>query len=192
MKVVNPLLVILDLDETLVYGTEQPLARSADLRVGPYFVYLRPHLGSFLSVLRERYSLAVWTSAGRDYAYGVVSSIMPWHAELEFFWCAERCTDHFDHETRNRNTIKKLSKVKAKGYDLERVVMVDDSPEKHVRNYGNLIHVLPFLGDEKDDELPAVLRFIDMLALQPNVRAIEKRGWRLTEGGRATPRQEFP
>src|SRR5262245_59077006 len=68
---VNPLLVILDLDETLVHGTEHPLARPADLRVGPYFVYQRPHLTSFLSALRERCSLAIWTSAGRDYAHGV-------------------------------------------------------------------------------------------------------------------------
>lgn len=174
----KPLLVILDLDETLVHATEEPFERAAQLQVGPYFVYFRPYLNAFLTVLRERYQVAVWTSAGRDYAEEVVSAIMPWREQLAFLWSAERCTEHFNHETRNRDTLKKLRKVRGRGFDLERVVMVDDSPEKHIRNYGNLVQVEPFLGDESDDELPAVLRFIDTLAVQPNVRAVEKRGWR--------------
>lgn len=173
------LLVILDLDETLVHASEVELSRPADFQVGPYGVYRRPHLDAFLDGLRERFDVAVWTAAGHDYARGVVSTIMPWHGELSFFWCAERCTNHFDHETRGHTTIKKLHKLRAKGYDLGRVVVVDDSPEKHVRNYGNLIQIAPYVGDLEDDELPKVLAYLCSLADHPNVRAVEKRFWRL-------------
>jgi hypothetical protein len=102
-------------------------------------------------------------------------------ARLAFFWCAERCTQRFDHETRQRNTVKPLRKVRRRGYDVERVLVVDDSPEKHVLNYGNLIHVQPFEGDAGDAELPMVRTYIDSLAAEPNVRKIDKRGWRAVE-----------
>jgi RNA polymerase II subunit A small phosphatase-like protein len=173
------LLVILDLDETLVHASERRLSRHADVTVGPYHVYQRPFLSEFLRSLRERYAIAIWTAAGQDYAEPVIAHITPgWRDELAFVWCAERCTAHFDHETRDRNTIKKLGKVRHRGYDLDRVLVVDDSPEKHVKNYGNLVQIRPFYGELGDAELPAILEFIHSLADAPNVRAIEKRYWR--------------
>ena len=42
-----PILLILDLDETLVYSIEEPLGRDHDFTVGPYAVYRRPHLAEF-------------------------------------------------------------------------------------------------------------------------------------------------
>jgi carboxy-terminal domain RNA polymerase II polypeptide A small phosphatase len=62
--------------------------------------------------------------------------------------------------------------------------MVDDSPEKHTRNYGNLVRVAPFTGDPADTELASLARYLRQLATQPNVRCIEKRGWR--SGGHAS------
>jgi len=41
-------LLVLDLDETLVFSTEQELHRPADLRVAGYHVYKRPYLDAFL------------------------------------------------------------------------------------------------------------------------------------------------
>jgi RNA polymerase II subunit A small phosphatase-like protein len=178
---VEPLLVILDLDETLVYATEDALGRPPDFAVDRYHVYKRPHVDGFLYELRSEFRVAIWTASGRRYAEPVIDALFASRDQLEFLWCAERCTSHFDHETRDRNTIKKLRKVQAKGYDLARVVVVDDSPEKHVRNYGNLIEVAPFLGEPADQELPAVLAYLRQLNRHPNIRAIEKRGWR--QGG---------
>jgi len=56
--------------------------------------------------------------------------------------------------------------------------VVDDSARKHERNYGNLVTVRPFEGDPADDELVHLERYLLALADVPNVRAIEKRGWR--------------
>lgn len=58
-------LLILDLDETLIHGTEHPLERSPDFVVGPYAVYKRPGLSDFLCRMSESFDLAVWTSSTR-------------------------------------------------------------------------------------------------------------------------------
>ncbi|APR85182.1 phosphoprotein phosphatase [Minicystis rosea] len=172
------LLIILDLDETLVHVPDRPLARDPDFLACGYGVHKRPHVDAFLARLFASYRVAIWTASGDIYATAVVSQLLPDPAQLEFLWCSERCTERFDHETRHRTTIKPLSKVRRRGYDLERVLVVDDSPEKHVLNYGNLIHVLPFEGDMTDDELPRLLAYIDKLSVEPNMRCIEKRHWR--------------
>lgn len=173
----DQLLVILDLDETLVHSPDAPLSRPPDFAAGPYPVYERPGLRPFLDALFARYAVAVWTAAGHDYASAVLDHVTPPGAAFAFFWSSERCTRRFDHETRQHFTVKRLRKVAKLGYDLNRVVMVDDSPEKHVLNYGNLVHIAPFLGALDDHHLAALLPYLAHLAETPNVRAIEKRHW---------------
>lgn len=172
------LLVILDLDETLVHSPDAPLGSSPTFHVGPHQIYARPHLDLFLVRLFARFRVAVWTAAGRTYASGVLARILPPDASLAFFWAAERCTQRFDHETRQYFTVKKLRKVEQQGFDLARVVVVDDSPEKHRLNYGNLVPVTPFVGDPADSELPDLLAYLESIEAVPNVRGIEKRNWR--------------
>ena len=70
-------LLILDLDETLIFGTETPPDRPADLRVDAYAIHHRPHLAEFIARVRPAYQLAVWTSATESYAAPVVRSIFP-------------------------------------------------------------------------------------------------------------------
>lgn len=61
-------LLILDLDETLVFAAERRLMRDADFRVGPYHVYRRPGLADFLDRCYQRFEVAVWTSSSPLYA----------------------------------------------------------------------------------------------------------------------------
>lgn len=171
-------LLILDLDETLVYAGGTDLPR-ADFEVGPYRVAKRPFVGDFLQAVAAWYDLAVWTSAGADYAAGIVAAVfgdlLP---RLKFVWCRDRCTRQYDPDTLQYCETKRLQKLKRLGYRLEGVLVVDDSPEKHRQNYGNLVRVTPFLGDPADDELRRLLPFLERLKDVPDVRAVEKRGWR--------------
>lgn len=180
----EPLLVILDLDETLVHVPDHPLPRRSDFTVLGHAGYRRPHLDSFLEELRCHYRVAIWTAAEPDYADAVISAVIPWRAELSFVWTAEDCIPYGHEASRDRSTVKTVSNVRALGYDLDRVVAVDDSPEKHLRDYENLIPVAPFLGDHADDELPAAASFIHTLADVPNVRTVDKRFWRTKSKGR--------
>src|SRR4051812_24610807 len=68
-------LLILDVDETLVYADETPLARAADFRVGPFHVYGRPFLREFVAAVSEWFDLAVWSSASASYVNGVAEHV---------------------------------------------------------------------------------------------------------------------
>ena len=97
---------------------------------------------------------------------------------LQFAWSASRCTQRIDHETGEYYNIKDLKKVKRRGYSLSRVLMIDDTPRKLSRQYGNHIRVHPFEGDPEDRELLDLLPFLDWIRTQDDFRKIEKRNWR--------------
>ena len=74
--------------------------------------------------------------------------------------------------------VKDLRKVRRLGYDLRRVIFIDDTARKLERSYGNLVRVRPFKGDPDDDELLHLARYLDRLDREENIRAVEKRYWR--------------
>jgi RNA polymerase II subunit A small phosphatase-like protein len=171
-------LLIFDLDETLLFATEERLELPEAFIVGQYYVYLRPHLGAFLAACSACFDIAVWTASSEDYAAAVVAKLFAGGPAPKFVWASDRCTVRSDPDTREMYRLKDLKKVRAQGYALEHVIVVDDTARKHERNYGNLVTVRPFEGDPADDELVHLERYLLTLADVPNVRAIEKRGWR--------------
>lgn len=171
-------LLVLDLDETLLFAQEYPLEREPDCQVGPYCVYWRPHLPEFVAYVAARFRLGVWTSSSPAYAQMVCAAVFPKTVALEFVWASDRCTLRRDLESDSWVHSKDFRKLRRRGYDLRRVLMVDDSPEKHLRNYGNLVRVAPFFGALDDDELRHLANYLASLASEPDLRAIEKRHWR--------------
>lgn len=180
-------LLILDLDETLLFADEQPLARAADFRVGQFHVYKRPGLASFLLWCFQRFDVAVWTSSSPLYAGEVIKAVFPDPDRLAFVWASDRGTVAYDSETGEQHDQKNLKKLKKRGYSLEAVIAVDDSPEKWRQSYGNLVQVAPFHGAEDDTELTSLTLYLAHLEQQPNIHAVEKRHWRQT-----TPRPDAP
>jgi len=170
-------LLVLDLDETLVHATEVELEHAADFSVGPYFVYKRPHLDQFLSVVLASFDVGVWTSSGEGYATQVLERLFA-AGSLEFTWSSGRCTTARDWTTGEYTSIKDLSKLKKRGYRLESIIAVDDTPTKYARSYGNLVTVREFVGDRTDVELPLLGRYLQSLLPAANVRSVEKRRWR--------------
>lgn len=171
-------LLILDLDETLLHARETELPRAHDFRIAHYFVYARPHLAAFLAAAASSYDLAVWTSASQPYADLAVQQLFKHVLPLQFIWSARRCTRRFDRELMINYDVKDLRKAKRRGYPLERVLMIDDTPEKLERHYGNHILIPPFLGDPTDAELPALATYLLRIADHHNFRKLEKRNWR--------------
>jgi Dullard-like phosphatase family protein len=176
-------LLILDLDETLIYATEQPLEHKADFvlfenTATPYFVYKRPCLDSFLEFCFAHFQVAIWTSSAEDYAQGIVDNILLPSQQPKFVWARKRCTYRRNLETYEYEWLKNLSKVKRHGYKLENVIMIDDTPAKLAKNYGNLVPVKPFEGNLLDNELNVLPRFLEKLAKVENIKRVEKRYWR--------------
>jgi carboxy-terminal domain RNA polymerase II polypeptide A small phosphatase len=174
----GPLLVVFDLDETLIHGTNAIAEELADFMSGPHRCRYRPHALDLVGECLDRYDVGVWTSAGEGHAANVVDAVFGSSANLRFVWSNSRCTKTRDCETDEIVWIKDLSKLKKLGHNLDRVVAIDDSPEKHARNFGNLLRVQPWTGDQDDTELLDVGRYLEWLDHQPSVRKVEKRGWR--------------
>jgi len=179
-------LLILDLDETLIHATETPLDRPACFCVGPYYVYCRPGLGEFLQFCQRAFRVAIWSSSGAAYLNAIVGQIFSDTESLAFVWDRSYCIARFDPERFEDYFLKDLKKVKRLGFDLNRTLIVDDTPQKVERNYGNAIYVTPFVGNVYDDELKGLSRLLELLVDEPNVRRVEKRGWRFKNGAEPT------
>lgn len=187
------ILLILDLDETLIYATADPQNQDWDFEIPPYKVYKRPGLHDFLKELTTYFEVAVWSSAGDEYVQKVVDHIFPDSYKLQFVWGRSKATLQVDHQTmddlgysdyfNHMHYVKRLTKVKNRGYDLKRVLIIDDTPRKSKYNYGNAIHPTPFEGDKNDCELPMLLDYLKELSTEPNMRSIEKRFWKRGNNG---------
>ena len=171
-------LLILDLDETLIYATETPLERPADFRVGRFHVYKRPYLEAFLQACFSWFDVAVWTSASPMYAGGIVRNLFPGPDLPTFVWASDRCTRVYDTELCEYYWRKDLKKVQRKGYSKDAVLVVDDTPQKWENSYGNLVRVAPFKGSPDDNELVKLLAYLEYLRDEAKIRRVEKRGWR--------------
>lgn len=180
------ILLILDLDETLIHATSQPKDDQWNFSLEKYKVYVRPGLDKLLTGIKKYFNIAVWSSASDDYVEAIVDKIFPEDYDLKFVWARSKCTQRFlsknledvgysDH----RHYSKELKKVKKSGYGtLERMLIVDDTPEKSRSNYGNAIYLHEFKGEQDDNELGLLLKYLISLKDVDNVRKIEKRFWR--------------
>ena len=170
-------LLILDIDETLLHASNTPLAAKPDFTLEKYHIYKRPHLDQFLSFCLDHFEVAIWTTASEAFANSIARELFEEPENLEFIWTEDKCTMVYNHQLSTHQHLKNLAKVKKKGFDLDHVIMVDDSPYKLKKNYGNLVRVNEFTGDQHDTELLILIDYLSDLKSAHNIRQIEKRGW---------------
>ena len=60
-------------------------------------------------------------------------------------------------------TGSRISEIRKLGYDLEHVIVIDDTAQKYERSYGNLVQVREFEGEPADDELLVLSRYLEAL-----------------------------
>ncbi|MFZ6733729.1 HAD family hydrolase [Undibacterium sp. Ji42W] len=145
-------LIVFDLDETLVHASTADLGHPATLTLTPYFVYQRPFLAEMLEQLAPNDDLAVWSSS-REYVDAIVAQVFGARYPLKFAWSVERCVQRVDIKNNSYVYIKDLRKIQGQGYTLDQVSIVDDSPEKIVRQPRNHVVIIPYLGDQNDRAL---------------------------------------
>lgn len=180
-------LLVLDLDETLIHATKNRLEISEDFQLDEYFIHKRPYLNEFLSNISNHFKIGIWSSASDNYVNEIVKQIKPALVEFEIIWGRSKCSAKKDHIFDTVNYEKRLDKLKKKGFKLEQIIIVDDSPEKLRTNYGNAVYIKEYKGDKSDEELKYLHDFLISLKNVENIRAIEKRGWRSNEEGASTP-----
>jgi len=98
---------------------------------------------------------------------------------FEFVWSAERCVQGRDPETGDTIWFKDLRKVRRRGEHLSQVLIVDDSPEKVARDYGNVVDVSAWTGFEADNELLDLHSWLKGISRAEDFCSVEKRKWRM-------------
>ena len=184
----SDILVILDIDETLIYATKNRLGIKHDFELGDYFVYKRPHFDKFIDYIDKNFRFAIWSSATDNYVNEMTKKLEVDEKAI-FCWARSKATfkrpsafdtdgnlniDSADHHF----FVKRLKKVKKLGFDLEKILIVDDTPHKSQENYGNAIYISEYKGDPEDKELLALTEYLSILKQVDNVRQIEKRNWK--------------
>lgn len=182
------ILIVLDLDETLIHASKEKLEINHDFVVGEYYVYIRPYFEEFINYVSKNFPFAVWSSASDEYVKQICDKLDLVSNSL-FCWARSKTTlkspsrfdsdgdlviESYDHYF----YIKRLKKLKRFGYPLEQILIIDDTPHKSKENYGNVIHPSEFFGDTEDNDLLLLIDYLETLKYEENVRRIEKRNWK--------------
>lgn len=174
----KPLLVSLDLDETLYYradSLDQVPYRQPDVvlpgTLAPY-LYLRPHATTLLKHLGEHpyRAFGFYTAScgeGTDAAVRFLESLAG--ATSAFFFDAQRVTRRYRDAGGPYGygpaleQVKDLKKVKRHtGFALDDILAIDDKPV-YPRQYGNALYVEEYVPGRPEDEDDVALRDLHQL-----------------------------
>ena len=150
-------LLVLDLDETLVFATDIPLHRKPDWIFNEYSIYRRPHLEQFIKHCLTTFHIGLWSSAGEEYVSFMANQLFPEPNSIKFAWSGKRCI----HRSSGISNIKDLRKLRRFGYLDHEILIVDDSPEKVCRQPKNLVRIAPYDGKLDDVELLKTISYIE-------------------------------
>lgn len=158
--------VIIDLDETLVHSSFKPVS-NADFVVPveiegvihQVYVLKRPHCDEFLRRMGEMFECVLFTASLSKYA-DPVADLLDKHGAFHARLFREACVFH------KGNYVKDLSKL---GRDLNRVVIIDNSPQSYIFHPDNAVPVTSWFDDPNDTELLELIPFFEALDRVDNV-----------------------
>jgi TFIIF-interacting CTD phosphatase-like protein len=168
MQKLPPLLVVFDLDETLIHSRSEALPeRRPDFWWAGYAIYLRPHVHELLVERFERGQVAIWTASDPDYAHPILERILRGPlTDLQHVFTREDCVATDDPTV----PLKPLQRLFDLGADPARTIVVDNSPGTFSSNPEHGISVLDYDGSTDDVELLALGQRLSELDAMADVR----------------------
>lgn len=168
----NKKTLVLDLDETLVHSSFNPLPShdffipvDLDGQIKDVFVQKRPWLDQFLNRVCQKFEVVVFTASVSKYADPLLDQL---ESAKSVRWRLFRDACN----TRNGNYVKDLSRL---GRDLARTIIVDNSPSSYALQPGNAVPITGFLGDQTDRGLLEIWSILEDLSEAVDVRDSIKR-----------------
>lgn len=128
------------------------------------YVLKRPHVDEFLKRMGELFECVLFTASLAKYADPVSDLLDKWGA----FRCRlfrESCVFH------RGNYVKDLSRL---GRDLNKVIIVDNSPASYIFHPDNAVPVASWFDDMSDTELLDLIPFFERLSKVDNVYTVLK------------------
>jgi len=169
-------LLILDIDQTLLFASTTPLAKPYDYQAERTWIYKRPHVDDFLHFCTAHFQIGIWTSARASYAEEIFSQVFA-HFPLTFIHSEQHCLAGRDANGQ-RISIKPLGQLSQRGFELSRILMIDDSEEKHCLNAANLILIRPYYALEDDNELFLLKWYLNIIKQHENFLSLNNQHWR--------------
>uniref|UniRef100_A0A7S0C7X3 FCP1 homology domain-containing protein n=1 Tax=Proboscia inermis TaxID=420281 RepID=A0A7S0C7X3_9STRA len=177
-----PITLVLDLDETLVHCTIEPIP-DADLVFPVVFngisyqvhVRKRPHLAQFLESIHGKFEVVVFTASQRVYADELLDRIDPQKKYIQKRLFRESCLPV------EGNYLKDLTVLNR---DLKKMVLVDNSPHAFGYQVDNGIPIESWFDDSEDTELIKLEKFLRNLHGTEDVRSVVRdrfQTWRLIQ-----------
>ncbi|CAD8155419.1 unnamed protein product [Paramecium octaurelia] len=136
--------VVLDLDETLIYHKNNQ-------------TLVRPFCKEFLERLSRICTLVLFTAAKQDHAINMLKIIDPNKKYFKAICTSEHMIDN----------VKDLRIFQT---DLKDIVIVENSPKKFIAQINNGIPILPYEGQQNDNQLELLLSFLEIVLLMDDVR----------------------
>ena len=119
-----------------------------------------------LSTLRNHYELILFTAAQEQYANTVLSSFGG-QQYFDHVLSRQQCLFIYEHSV----YVKDLT-ILLKGRRLEDIVIIDNKIESYASNLENGIPITDFLGQEDDDMLEILQRYLIKLQESDDVRKV--------------------
>jgi len=146
--------LVLDLDETLVHSSFQPIECSFSLPIEldgqQYKVYVlkRPFVDEFITECAKLYELVIFTASLSEYANPVIDTLDK-KGLIKHRLFRESCVFH-----ENQVYVKDLSRL---GRNIKECIIIDNSPFSFLFDPNNAIGCTSWFGDENDTELRDLL-----------------------------------
>lgn len=161
--------VVIDLDETLVHSSFKPISNAdfivpveIDGTVHQVYVLKRPHVDEFLQRMGDMFECVLFTASLAKYADPVADLLDKWGVFRARLF-RESCVFH------RGNYVKDLSRL---GRDLNKVVIVDNSPASYIFHPDNAVPVSSWFDDMADTELLDLMPFFENLTQVDNVYSL--------------------
>jgi len=152
-------LLVLDLDETLIHSSTYPInTECIYIEEFGYYVYKRPFLDYFLTEVSKYYDIGIWSAGTDDYVETIIDMILPVDVDPIFVFGRSMC--QLKNVDGYRVFVKPLRILQDFGYCLSKMLIVDDTPQKCVENFGNAIIPNPYLFNTSDRELLDILAYL--------------------------------
>jgi len=178
-KSTPPVCLALDLDETLVHCSIQPLEK-AELNFGVAFngteykvyVRMRPYLAKFLRQVSQWFEIVVFTASQKVYADKLLNILDPKRRYIKHRVFRESCV------CVDGNYLKDLTVL---GRDIAKVAIVDNSVQAFGFQISNGIPIESWFDDDDDQELLNLIPFLQKLKDVKDVRPLIAKTFRLEE-----------
>jgi len=162
--------LVLDLDETLVHCTVEPVPKP-DLvfpvafngTVYQVYVRKRPYLDYFLETVSKHYEVVLFTASQKVYADVLLDKLDPQRKYFAHRLFREACL------MAQGNYLKDLTVL---GRNMRRTLLVDNSPHAYGYHVDNGVPIESWYDDDSDTELLKLIGFLRRTQIAEDVRPI--------------------